>query len=443
MNVSLHDALREAADPTVLMRRVAEQALRLVPAADGASLEIRVDDDALEYVAAVGTLEPFAGVRVDMWNSLSGLAVRTGSVTRTDDARVDDRVDKAVAAKTGMVSLLALPLRNGDDRVAVLKVSSQQPHAFTASDDHVLGSLGDFVRSALNLSSELAGVTALLLTSGQTPQDRLHAARFVAEVMRPGLVQDIVGHQRIRDVLDNTTLNMVVQPIVDIHSGEIRFVEALCRFSASPRRGPDQWFSEAHRVGLGLQLELAAVRLALELLPQLPADVTLCINVAPVVIRSGALLDIIADQDCNRVVLEITEHHDIDPVVLAGPLARLREAGVRIAIDDTGSGYASLSALLRIQPDIIKLDRDLVSGIDHDPVRRAMVKAMVHFAEEDSVAELIAEGIESEAEVATLVSLGIRLGQGYFFARPAPVAEFGRITEWLPSVASTKPRAGG
>ena len=68
---------------------------------------------------------------------------------------------------------------------------------------------------------------------------------------------------------------------------------------------------------------------------------------------------------------------------------------------------------------------------------------MVHFAEEDSVAELIAEGIESEAEVATLVSLGIRLGQGYFFARPAPVAEFGRITEWLPSVASTKPRAGG
>jgi EAL domain-containing protein (putative c-di-GMP-specific phosphodiesterase class I) len=449
VDVSLHDALREAADPSVLMHRVAEQAIHLIPAADGASLEIRVDDEMLEYVAAVGTLEPFGGLRLGIRGSLSGLAVLTGSVTRTDDARVDPRADPEAISRTGVVSLLALPLRSNGDRIAVLKVTSQQPGAFTASDDHVLSSLADFVRSAIDLSSELARVTTMLLASGQSEKERLQAARFVAEVMRPGLLEDIVGHQRVRDVLAGTHLHTVVQPITDMHTGEIRLAEALSRFSATPARGPDQWFAEAHRVGLGLQLELAAVRSALDLLPGLPDGIGLSINVAPVVVRSGALLDLIGPANCRRVVLEITEHHAIDPVALAGPIAEARRAGVRIAIDDTGSGYASLSSLLRIKPDIIKIDRDLVRGIDHDPVRRAMVRALVHFSQEDSHAELIAEGIETEAEAATLVNLGVTLGQGYFFGRPVPPARFGDVHRWhmwrgLPvSRANTRPDLGG
>lgn len=430
MDVSLHDALREAADPTSLMRRVAEQAVTLIPGADGASLEVRIDDNTLEYVAAVGTLAPFNGLRLSIHTSLSGLSALTGEMVRSDDARADPRADREAIVRTGVVSLLALPLTSGTDRVAVLKVTAQRPSAFTASDDHVLTSLAEFVRRALDVASELARVTTVLLASSHSEEERLQTARFVAEVMRPGLVDDIVGHQRVKDVLDNTSLQMVVQPIADMCTGEVQIAEALARFTAAPARGPDQWFAEAHRVGLGLQLELAAVHEALGLLPLLPSGVSLSVNVAPVVLASGGVLDLVGQRYRDRLVLEITEHHTIDPLTLLGPLERIREAGIRIAIDDTGSGYASLSSLLRIKPDIIKLDRDLVRGIDHDPVRRAMARALVHFALEDSVAALVAEGIETEAEATTLVELGITLGQGFFFGRPAPVEQLTADPTW-------------
>ena len=117
---------------------------------------------------------------------------------------------------------------------------------------------------------------------------------------------------------------------------------------------------------------------------------------------------------------------------LLGPIERVREAGVRIAIDDTGSGYATLSALLRIKPDIIKLDRDLVRGIDQDPVRRAMARALVQFTREDGPADLVAEGIETQAEATALVDLGVTLGQGYLFGRPMPVSELPETTAWHP-----------
>ena len=155
-----------------------------------------------------------------------------------------------------------------------------------------------------------------------------------------------------------------------------------------------------------------------------------CINVGPVALRSLGLLELIPQRHRGRIVLEITEHEALDPLSIAGPLAALREAGIRIAIDDTGSGYASLSTLLRIQPDVIKLDRDLVRGIDHDPVRRALARALVHFALEDSHATVIAEGIETEAEASTLVSLGVPYGQRYFLCRPGPLSHMTWARAW-------------
>lgn len=430
---ALQEAIREASDPTLLMQRVTEQALALLPMADGASLEIRTDDDTLEYVAAVGTLKEFNGLRLNVHKSISGLALVSGEIVRTDDARDDPRADAEAVRRTGAVSMLALPLRSGTDQVAVLKVISHTPNAFGPGDDQALEALADFLRTALSLASELARVTTTLLAAGAAQdldEPALQSARFVAEVMRPGLVEDIIGHQRIRDILSTTKMEMVLQPISDLGTGDIRFVEALTRFITSPPRSPDVWFAEAHRVGLGLQLELAAVHNAVSLLSHIPESVALCINIGPVALRSSGLLDLIPEQHRRRVVLEITEHEALDPVALAGPVSQLRESGVRIAIDDTGSGYASLSTLLRIKPDIIKLDRDLVRGVDHDPVRRALGRALVHFAQEDSHATVIAEGIETEAEAATLVALGVPLGQGYFLGRPCPVSHMNWGHTW-------------
>lgn len=442
----LQAAIREAADPTLLMRRVAEQAVELIPHADGASLEVRLDDETLEYVVAVGTLQGCVGLQLSVNTSLSGLAVRTGTITRTDDGRIDPRADTAAVRRTGAVSMLILPLHNGSDQVAVLKVTSTKAHAFTPADDAVLTSLADFMRTALDLAAELARVTATLLATGAVEgeeQPQVQSARFVAEVMRPGLVADIVGHHQIREILSTTKMDIVVQPIADLQTGRIRFVEALTRFVATPQRSPDQWFAEAHRVGLGLQLELAAVSNAVALLDHLPQDVDLCINVGPVALRSAGLLDLIPQRHRHRIVLEITEHEALDPAALTGPLEIIRGSGLRTAIDDTGSGYASLNTLLRVKPDIIKLDCELVRGIDHDPVRRALARALVHFAEDDSTATIVAEGIETEAEAATLVALGVPMGQGYFLGRPTPVSQLSWASTWHMSRPLPLLHAGG
>lgn len=241
--VPLQEALKEASDPTLLMKRVAAQAVLLIPQADGASLEVRTDEETLEYVVAVGSLEPFVGLRLNVNTSLSGYAVRSGHIVHTGDALQDPRADVEAVRRTGARSMLALPLGTGANQIAVLKVVSANTDAFTASDDHVLTSLAAFLRTALDLASELARVTTTLLAAGAADdldEARLHSARFVAEVIRPGLVDDIVGHRRIREVLATTKMDMVVQPITDLHTGEVRFVEALTRFIAVPDRSPDQ-----------------------------------------------------------------------------------------------------------------------------------------------------------------------------------------------------------
>ena len=91
--------------------------------------------------------------------------------------------------------------------------------------------------------------------------------------------------------------------------------------------------------------------------------------------------------------------------------------GVRLAIDDTGAGFASLAHILKLAPDLIKLDRELTSGIDRDPVRCAPGAALVSFASRIG-AEIIAEGIETASELEVLRGLGIRYGQGFLLCRP-------------------------
>jgi EAL domain-containing protein (putative c-di-GMP-specific phosphodiesterase class I) len=145
------------------------------------------------------------------------------------------------------------------------------------------------------------------------------------------------------------------------------------------------------------------------------------VNVSPSTIAAPELGDLLA-VDPRRIVVELTEHLPIDdyPAIL-DHLGRLRAQGVRIAVDDAGSGYAGLAMLVRVAPDIIKLDRDLVSGITHDPCRRALASALVTFAR-DVGATLLAEGIENEGELDLLRGLGVAWGQGYHLGRPQPLA---------------------
>jgi EAL domain-containing protein (putative c-di-GMP-specific phosphodiesterase class I) len=223
---------------------------------------------------------------------------------------------------------------------------------------------------------------------------------------------------RLDPVLAGEGLSVQFQPVREVGFGTMVGCEALARFSAGPIRGPELWFADAQAVGLGPELEMVAVAAALRALPRLPAPLFLAINVSPATVMSGVLTDVLSGADCRRVVLELTEHVPIeDYSAVVSALAQLREHGIRVALDDTGAGYAGFRHLLGLQPDVIKLDISLTRDIDHDVSRRALAAALVAFAG-DVGAQIIAEGVETEAELETLGKLGVPWVQGYFLGRP-------------------------
>jgi EAL domain-containing protein (putative c-di-GMP-specific phosphodiesterase class I) len=121
----------------------------------------------------------------------------------------------------------------------------------------------------------------------------------------------------------------------------------------------------------------------------------------------------------SRIVVEVTEHVPVeDYEALDGALRPLRDGGLRIAVDDAGAGYATFRHILRLTPDLIKLDRSLISGIDGDPARRALAGAVVAFAREVR-GVVVAEGIERSADLAVVRRLGVDAAQGYLFSRPS------------------------
>ncbi|MFQ6548380.1 EAL domain-containing protein [Aestuariibius sp. 2305UL40-4] len=255
-------------------------------------------------------------------------------------------------------------------------------------------------------------------------------ARLSAEATRRALAKTI------GETLENGLFHMVFQPIFDLDGGRPTGFEALCRFDGLPYRSPDQWFRDAARIGQQSALEAATIRAALPILEQLPADVSLSVNASPSAVADGAIGAALKDAPAERIVLEITEHDRLEnsDSVIRG-LDRLRARGVKLAIDDVGAGYSGLQQILRLRPDILKLDLSLTADIDTDPARRALTVGLVQFARETG-AILLAEGIERAEEAAVLRTLGVDRGQGYFLGRPA------RAEEALAGLAGKSPPRG-
>lgn len=245
----------------------------------------------------------------------------------------------------------------------------------------------------------------------------------MGEIIDPHLADRAHARARIEQVLDRRALHIVHQPIVNLARGTTVAIEALARFPGPPDRPPDLWFAEAHAVGLGVELELLAVEEALLVLRRMPPNVVLAVNVSPMAASSRELRRLLAAVEPRRVAVEITEHVAVDDyAALSRRLTSLRNLGTRISIDDTGAGYASLRHILALAPDYIKLDLALTQGIDTDPARRALAGALVSFVAE-SGSRLIAEGIETAGELATVRELGIPYGQGYHLGRPVPFGQ--------------------
>ncbi len=415
--------VRAAYDPGLVMQRIVEQAVAAVPRAEGAAIELLVDGQ-LRYVCAAGSLAEHVGTRLDLSSSLSGLAVRSGTTEWCDDSELDPRVDRDACRRVGSTSMVCVPLRRRDEPVGVLKVSSTRPHAFGTPDVTVLARLARFVTTSITNARELAEAAEDLFTvdapgSGAWIDDQTMST-FVANVVDPGSAGDRECGERVASALRDHVVTAVLQPIVHLGSGRLAGAEALARFAVEPVRPPDAWFSEARRAGLGPELQLEAIRCALDASSVLPSDAFLALNVdadALACAELAELLDLVAPRP---VVLELTEHVEIDDYPeLRRVVGSLRDRGARIAIDDTGAGYSSFAHIVKLAPDIIKLDIEIVRGVDADPVRRSLVTAVVTFARETG-ASVVAEGVETDSEVDAIRDLGVEYGQGYALARPMP-----------------------
>lgn len=268
-------------------------------------------------------------------------------------------------------------------------------------------------------SGELLGFTATtrLLDTDDARREEL------------GLVEE-----RVRAVLRDGSLMAVWQPIFSLTHGRVVGAEALTRFDPAPAQPPDRWFAEAAEVGLGVDLEILALETALASATSIPRDAYLSLNVSPAVVASGRLLDLFAGcgVSADRIVLELTEHVSVqDYEGLVAPLGRLRGRGVRLAVDDAGAGFASFRHILRLEPDIIKLDQSIVQGITDNPAQRALATAVVLFALEAGPMVVVAEGVETAADLSTVSLLGLDAAQGYHLARPAPAETlpWGRVVD--------------
>ena len=272
-------------------------------------------------------------------------------------------------------------------------------------------------------------------------------AQLAAEQIEVTLEQDVRRSalaSTISQLIAGQRLTILHQPIHMLDGDRAAGVECLARFPDAKTRGPDAWFGEADEVGLGIELEMLAVRSALETLPYVPHGFYMSVNASPATIISGALEQALNASDGDRLVIEVTEHQQVDDFTALKEALRRIGPKARIAIDDVGAGYAGLRHIVDLEPDILKLDMSLTRDIHRDPARRALASALVAFSKQIG-STLIAEGVENCEERDTLKSLGVKYGQGYFYSRPLPVVA---SQQWLmkteggrgDNVAIRKPR---
>ena len=224
----------------------------------------------------------------------------------------------------------------------------------------------------------------------------------------------------VRTLIDAGLVKVALQPVVQLEDSTVVGFEALSRFGG--RVPTDRWFRAASRYDLGGELERVTLREALALLPGLPPDVFLAVNVSPAALTDEQVLALLHDADLSRVVVEVTEHEAVvDYESLRFTLTRLRRMGARIAVDDTGAGFASLRHVLMLQPDVVKLDTSLSRAVHHDERQRRLVTALLTFAGEVG-SVVLAEGIETEEQLQALEELGVPLGQGWHLGVPTIVS---------------------
>lgn len=372
-----------------LVERLAAQ-----PGVDFVSI-LSIEDDGVAsplagWKAGSGAWSAGPDLSASSGGHLLGRAAR-GPWVEVDDATAADHTGRFAPAELGPRCFV--PLRQHEELLGLLVVASA-PVA-SGSTAKLLASTIDF-----------AAVTTAILAPA------LAARRRTA-----------IDRRQIEALIDARAFSPLFQPLARLADRSVVAYEALTRFTDGVR--PDLRFREAMRLGLGRRLEEETIAEIIRRSEELPEDRPLGLNVTPRLILDPGWLVALAGRTTRRLVLELTEHAEVEDYdALRRALAPLQPR-FDLAVDDAGAGYASLRHILELRPRYVKLDMALVRGIESDPMRRSLVTGLDYCVREMG-GTTIAEGVESESEAEALARLGIAVGQGYLFGRPAPAAAWAR-----------------
>lgn len=231
---------------------------------------------------------------------------------------------------------------------------------------------------------------------------------------------------RLESILHNHQLNAIFQPIIHMGSAGVVGFEGLIRGpSDSPLHSPAMLFQAAHEAGMTLEIEYLSRSIVLEAFARLNLPGKLFLNVSPETLlidgwRSGETLRCIAESGLQpqQVVIELTENSPtLEYEVLREATRHYRAMGFEIAMDDLGEGFSSLRLWSELRPDYVKIDKHFIQNINLDPVKLQFVRSIKEIAR-NAGCRVIAEGIETHAELLTVRDLGVDFGQGYYFAHP-------------------------
>jgi EAL domain-containing protein (putative c-di-GMP-specific phosphodiesterase class I) len=309
----------------------------------------------------------------------------TGPWSETWQARPEDGAYGQAVSASGLHSAVFAPLKGPHGTVGVIALGAND----AANTERII--------ERLPALATFGSIVGALVAPGLETRHREDDARA-----------------SVQAILDSAAFTPFFQPIVELHTGQVVGYEALSRFATGIP--PDLVFRLAVLAGLGIELEAATMGDALEVAASLPAEAYLSLNASPALIGSGSLRTLLAGLE-RPIVLEITEHVAIDDyAALRDEITGLGPT-VRLAVDDAGAGFASFRHILELAPDFVKLDTGLIRGIDADPARQALIAGMGYFAAKRRL-RLVAEGIETVAELRALRALAIGFGQGYLLGRP-------------------------
>ncbi|MEO0905558.1 MAG: GGDEF domain-containing phosphodiesterase, partial [Pseudomonadota bacterium] len=267
-----------------------------------------------------------------------------------------------------------------------------------------------------------------------------NGGRACARELTPGMLQEMADRRQLASELPNAIQNRQIiayyQPQIDARTGRVIGAEALARWD-HPRLGvmaPAAFLDIATELGLVASVDRCVMRQAM-LFAVSAAETGTPLQSISVNLSADRLMDPNLTDDIqvlwagqgSRLAIELLETIDLDDVadgsLVSDNLRRLRDMGVQIEMDDFGSGRASITSLLSVQPDRVKIDRHLIQAATRDPIKRQVVSAILDMARALGI-ESLAEGAETMEDVAIIQGLGCQLFQGYAFSRPLPETEF-------------------